>query len=96
MKKYFYVVATDGYDGMGGAVGPNYSNREAAEEAAKWYNEHPEEAALCYGLQYEVRSLNIPDELLDEFTPPMTDEEYQKYRQSLLEDEEYRQYMKLH
>lgn len=86
--KYYEVGYDDRY-GLSCFLSESYSTREAAQAAADWHNAHPSVSAMQYGIHLTVHERIVPDNLLDSFIPPMTDEEYER---SLHEDPEY-QYM---
>ena len=74
--KYYVVEYSDGYDYQG-IMDYYFSNIEAAQECADWYNKHPDENAAVMFLHHRAVERIVPDDLADTFVPPMTDEEYQ-------------------
>lgn len=50
-----------------------YTTREAAEAGIKWYKEHPDETQIS--CTFYIKEVNL-NKVVDTFTPPMTDEEY--------------------
>lgn len=63
----------DSYAEMSGTLNKMYSNESAAKQAKEWFESHPSPQDV--GVSYHIEKIDT-DDALDEFVPPMTQEQY--------------------
>lgn len=74
--KYYQVSYADKYDGRFSGVIPGFfTSKEEASKCADWHDKHPMD--INDNCVYFVNEIDM-DNIITEFVPPMTEEEYQR------------------
>ena len=74
--KYYQVSYADQYDGRFSGVIPGFfTTEEEAKKCADWHSKHPD--CIDANPVYFVNEIDL-DNIITEFVPPMTEEEYRR------------------
>lgn len=73
--KIYKINFQDRYGDYTGSLCQVYTNKEAAEDAKSWYSSHTPPDEPC--MHYFIEVVDV-DNAVDEFVPPMSEEDYKQ------------------